>query len=236
MVGFCIGQGIFRPFNYSNIIGLFLTQVFSYFCVYFWNEPLYIYPINVAIFGGTSIIFTLVIIFIYADRKTLDFNFKEEKFWNSFGPFVQEGCKFTLSIYLEFIGLTVLVYLASLLHNKIDLGAYAEIDSFGGFIWIIGIGAGDVAKVTVGTYIGERRFNQAINSAHFYQLASFVIGAAFVPIIYLLRNLLASFLTEIPALHEELAFLMIFYSFMFIPGLMMGTLTSLMRLFGLAFH
>lgn len=173
--------------------------------MYVWNIPLYLYPLNIVVFATVSLVFTITIICTHAERKTVRFDYSRKDFCQTFPEFVQDAFKFTLSIYLEFIGLIILVYLASLLHKKVDLGAFAEIDTFGGIIWTIGMGAGDVTKVTVGQFLGQRRYKQAENSLYFYQVATLIVAVLIVPIIYTSKYWIASFLTAIPSLHEELS-------------------------------
>lgn len=83
--------------------------------------------------------------------------------------------------------------MSSLLHDKVDLGAFSEIDHFGSILWTIGMAAGDVTKASIGNYIGEKRYTQAKNAAFFYQMVSMFIGMVFVPIILLSRNWIAEF-------------------------------------------
>lgn len=99
-------------------------------------------------------------------RLTLNENF------NGFWPFFCESTKFIFSIFVEYLGYSIVAYIVALLHDKSALSAFGSMDNFLAILFCIGLGVGDIVKSNVGLLIGEEKLVQAKNSANYYKIIS----------------------------------------------------------------
>jgi len=150
-------------------------------------------------------------------------------FSNDFMGFLKFGLKMIFALYAEFIGFEINTWMAGITHDQDQISAFVSWVNVTNIVFAIGLGCGNVSRINISNYVGEKRFVEATNLTTFYVFAVGVIGIIFFAVILVLKHSISGIYTNLPEVTHWLDTIFMIYSIGAFVEIMMGTLCTIMR-------
>ena len=154
---------------------------------------------------------------------------REKKFSESFAEVRQQLCSYVgmyikiwFNQYLPYLGIELNTFLLVQLHDNNALAAWSCIQSLCTFCNSFGGGCGQRGISIVSTLVGEKKTKEAKCMALLSWLSTFILAIIFCILFYTCSEQIARFYSEVPAVQEDLSYMMKIFAFVVISDAMVN--------------
>lgn len=230
LIAFCTAQKIDKPFGVSNIVSIVICACITGWLVNGLQVGIHVFSICKVIIELSNLGAILYSLIYCIEKDSLVKISLKDVFSNDFMGFLKFGFKMIFALYAEFIGFEINTYMAGITHDQDQISAFVSWVNFTNIVFAIGLGLGNVSRINISNYVGEKRFVEAKNLTTFYVFACSVIGIIFFIVILLLKHSISSIYTNLPGVTYWLDTIFMYYSIGAFVEIMMGTLCTIMRI------